>query len=118
MIRQVGDTWWQTEDLLPLLLPPAVLATETARFERLAWRAAQADPPRLVPSPVELLLARFLEILPDYWLLESAPIEQSTVAYPRYRKTALFDRFIRFDFGVDPAPRCEIGTHGRLRLVR
>ena len=119
VIGQVGDAWWQTEDLLRLLLPRTVLAAETRRLTRLGGRAARAPGFRVVPGPLELLLRRFLEILPDYGLLESAPsLGKSTVAYPRYRKTPLFDRFIRFDFGVDPPPRLEVSPLGSLRLLR
>src|SRR5437867_291049 len=86
---------------------------------RLGGRAARAPGFRVVPGPLELLLRRFLEILPDYCLLESAPsLGKSTVAYPRYRKTPLFDRFIRFDFGVDPTPHLEVSPLGSLRLLR
>src|SRR5437773_11449944 len=35
VIGQVGDAWWQTEDLLRLLLPRRVLAAETRRLTRL-----------------------------------------------------------------------------------
>src|SRR5439155_1446567 len=79
------------------------LAAQTRPLTRWGGRAARAPGFRVVPGPLELLLRRFREVLPDYCLLESAPpLGKSTVAYPRHRKTPLLVRFLRFHFGVAP----------------
>ncbi|MGH7613460.1 MAG: hypothetical protein ACREMW_05360 [Gemmatimonadales bacterium] len=119
VVAQTCDTWRDTRELLPRLLPAGVAAAETARLERLQEASHSARPPGpLVATPQVLLLLRFLEILPDYGIMRSEGEDHGT-RYPSYLKTALFDQFITFDFGIDPPPRLDWDEPPRpLRLVR
>ncbi len=108
VVAQTCDTWRGTRELVARLLPAGVAAAETARLERL----------QDLITPQALLLIRFLTILPDYGIVE-AESEDHATRYPSYRKTPLFDRFITFDFGVDPPPRLDWEDPPKpLRLVR
>jgi hypothetical protein len=119
VVAQTCDTWRGTVELLPRLLPAGVMAAETARVERLREASIARHPPgRFVASPQELLLLRFLTVLPDYGIVCEQGEDEGT-RYPSYRKTSLFDRFITFGFGVDPPPRLDWDEPAtRLRLVR
>jgi len=119
VVAQTCDTWRGTRELVARLLPAGVAAAEAARLERLQEASIAAHPSGpFVASPQELLLIRFLTILPDYGIVRAEGEDQDT-RYPSYRKTPLFDRLITFDFGVDPPPRLDWeGSPTHLRLVR
>jgi hypothetical protein len=119
VVGQVCEVWRGTAELLQKLLPAGVMAAETARIERLrdAAFAVRSHGP-FVASPQELLLMRFLTVLPDYGIVEEEGEDQGT-RYPSYRKTPLFDRLITFDFGIAPPPRLGWDeAPSVLRLVR
>jgi len=119
VVAQTCDTWRGTRELVARLLPAGVAAPEAARLEHLQEASfAARSGGHILATPQELLLIRFLTILPDYGIMRAEGEDHGT-RYPSYRKTPLFDRLITFDFRVDPPPRLDWeGAPGRLRLVK
>lgn len=96
MIGRLDAGWWEAGWLVNVVLPPDVLEAENRRLGARRGRGA-----RIVPTVQELLLMRFVDLLPDFGLLESKPTERDEPGYPlpRFRRGQLYGRVLRFAFG-------------------